>query len=171
MTTPHAARPRHGHDRAQPARPSKPPEYMQQQPSDASGASPSPRRVHNTAPNTDTYGSYSTHTHHISPPPIPPQVGGSARNSNTSVSEVPKPFAQKVRDTAPDDYIAELEADITGLGLSNVDFPAEARRQKKKGRKVVDTEDLAQEIVKERKLRVLSLGKVLRLPCYTKVYH
>ncbi|KAF8425899.1 acyl transferase/acyl hydrolase/lysophospholipase [Tirmania nivea] len=126
-------------------------------PSGSSGT----RRAHGPSPKTDTYGWYRTPAHSQPPPPIPPKVSGSNRSSDSSIAGVQKPYAQKVRGSdGPEgnEFMAELEGDMVGLGLPNVNTG------KKKGKRSPDAEAIAQAIVsqsrappRKRKIRVLSL--------------
>jgi len=162
MTSPHSARPRQGYHESQPAKPSKPLEYIQQNRSmvDISSASSGTHRAHGPNPKTGTYGWYRTPAHSQPPPPIPPKVSGSTRSSDSSIAGVQKPYAQKVRGSEGNEFMAELEGDMVGLGLSSVNT------EKKKGKRSPDAEAIAQAIINQsrappgkRKLRVLSLGK------------
>lgn len=163
MTSPYSARPQQGYYESQPAKPSKPFEYIQQNRSmvDISSESSGTRRAHGPSPKTDTYGRHRTPAHSQPPPPIPPKVSGSTRSSDSSIVGVQKPYAQKVRGSDGSEFMAELEGDMVGLSLSNVNT------EKKKGKRNPDAEAIAQAIISQsrappgkRKIRVLSLGKV-----------
>lgn len=109
-------------------------------------------------------------------------MAGSTRSSESSIADVQKPYAQKVRGSGGpegNEFVAELEGDFIGLGLSNVKAPVDNKKARdaarKKGKRSPDTEAMAQAIVQEsrvpprkRKLRVLSLGsyfsQVLAVP-------
>lgn len=177
MASPHSARPRQGYPESQPAKPSKPLEYIEQNRPmvDISSASSSgTRRAHGPSPKTDTSGWYSTPAHsppNQLPPSIPPKVSGSTRSSDSSIAGVQKPYAQKVKGESGlegNEFIAELEGGMVGLGLSNVDAEdsKKARDTLKKGKRSHDTGAIAQAIVnqsrappRKRKIRVLSLGR------------
>ncbi|KAI5810272.1 acyl transferase/acyl hydrolase/lysophospholipase [Peziza echinospora] len=162
-----SSRSRHAHAESNPARPNKPAQYTQeagQSSANTSSSSSAPRRVHGSS------GSHSSPQYNIfpspqiaqPPPPLPPKVSGSARSSDNSVSSVQRPYAHKVRDSDSMNIVAELEGDMFGLGLSNVEKPKV--ETSKKPRRIRRADGMAEELVRQsreppgrRKVRVLCL--------------
>ena len=172
----------HSDHESQPARPSKPVEYMKMNKSsvDVSGSAEASsgggRRNRRPSAEHSTDRTRHSWSQTQGPPPRPPKVSGGGdggsgggKSSDPGLAAGHRPYAQKVRGSeSPESagFVAELEGDMTTLRLSSDGLDtAKHGPGNKKGKRNPGMAAMAQAVVNEsrvplgkRKIRVLSLG-------------